>query len=573
MPRNSIGRTLNWLFLALAFISFASAYGGSSGNISSLFATGMIGTNAGNSLNASVYSLPVIGVYSGAYAGGFGLSPIGTAEVDVLDFSSLSPMDNSGSNDTIIMFMANVSGQDIRNCTLMIDDANDMTLNYPAQGLIEFTTSLAVGNYRWKIRCLDTLLNQYDSEERHISILAATSFSPGTTDFSAVDMTNITNLTLIKAGLGKVVFDENVNLSAGRDLNSIVVMGGNSFYVDSASAPELNRPATINLYGLGIDNPVILRDGLYCGSCSILSYNGNITFTVPGFSNYTVTENSELSVWDDTDYAQRLLFDDVRFYANYTSVSTGLPITGPTISCNISIDGIGSFILGYNLSSGLYEYNTSLPGTGTYPYSVICDDSSDTYTGISLADNAVIMASIVLGAGNVTVIKNERGNISSNPGTINIERGNVSSLGIESISLSPSWQGFYGNVSGAISLQTPAGEVLYDWSNMGGIGEVYASRSPSVDFATVDCTDLGGIAAEEAFLGQTANDSDSVTRTFNKTAHPAFRIGNVNITQDICRSTNIYVNGTSQDQTFFEVLVSDAAENLVYTAIMEQKKT
>jgi peptidoglycan hydrolase-like protein with peptidoglycan-binding domain len=55
----------------------------------------------------------------------------------------------------------------------------------------------------------------------------------------------------------------------------------------------LNKPATITLYNITEKSPKIMKDGVECTTCKIISFtNGTLVFTVSGFSTYTVVEGS-----------------------------------------------------------------------------------------------------------------------------------------------------------------------------------------------------------------------------------------------------------------------------------------
>jgi len=66
---------------------------------------------------------------------------------------------------------------------------------------------------------------------------------------------------------------------------------------------------------------------------------------------------------------------------------------------------------------------------------------------------------------------------------------------------------------------------------------------------------------------------ESVENTFYKKSHPEFSIGSVTIDANTCNSTNLFVNSSSQDSTFYEVLLTDGASNMVYTAILDANET
>jgi len=128
-----------------------------------------------------------------------------------------------------------------------------------------------------------------------------TEFNGDTTDLEDLndsELEEIQNLTLDNREDGKVVYGQNLNLSGNISLDSLINISFNRIEVDSDSLSELNKPATLNLYNLTFTDPRILRDGVICSSniCNENSYsNGNLVFTVTGFSVYTTEETPTVS--------------------------------------------------------------------------------------------------------------------------------------------------------------------------------------------------------------------------------------------------------------------------------------
>lgn len=74
--------------------------------------------------------------------------------------------------------------------------------------------NLAVGSYNWSVNCTDTANNIGASETRILSVVKTTEFSGDTTDLSAVNISNITNLIIDQPSYGKIIFSESVDLSS-----------------------------------------------------------------------------------------------------------------------------------------------------------------------------------------------------------------------------------------------------------------------------------------------------------------------------------------------------------------------
>jgi hypothetical protein len=166
---------------------------------------------------------------------------------------------------------------------------------------------------------------------------------------------------------------------------------------------------------------------------------------------------------------------------------------------------------------------------------------------------------------------------------IGAQGGNVTEMRIIALTVTKTWQGYYGNVSGTITLDDASNTTFYQWPNATGFGgEIYASRNSSPNWATINCTNSSQRTAEETYLGVFAVDGDSVTNTFNKTTHPSFNVGLRTITNNTCFSTNVFVNGSQQTAQFYQVLLSDftpnatnttnATSNIIYTTLLENKQ-
>jgi len=132
--------------------------------------------------------------------------------------------------------------------------------------------------------------------------ILSTNFNGSTTNFETTELSNLTNLILEKQNYGKINFTEEVNLSAGGNLNTYVNISNNYVSINSTALSELNKVATITLYNVELNNPRIMKDSVVCPStiCTEVSYSGgNYTFTVTGFSNYSIEETPS-STTDDT---------------------------------------------------------------------------------------------------------------------------------------------------------------------------------------------------------------------------------------------------------------------------------
>ena len=145
------------------------------------------------------------------------------------------------------------------------------------------------------------------SKSKAIKIIDDT-FYGDTTDFpegNNLALEKIENLTLEKTSLGKIVFSEPINLTQivqesddplyekEVDLDKNVIIAFNLIEIDSSIMTNLDKPATLYLYGLTFNTPRILRNGNPCSEdiCKIIDYsNGILKFSVTGFTSYSSEE-------------------------------------------------------------------------------------------------------------------------------------------------------------------------------------------------------------------------------------------------------------------------------------------
>jgi len=155
-------------------------------------------------------------------------------------------------------------------------------------------------------------------------------------------------------------------------------------------------------------------------------------------------------------------------------------------------------------------------------------------------------------------------------GTVYAQGGNVTQVNINALSITKTWQGYYGNVTGNIHLDDANNNSFYVWGNGTSLsGQIYAVRNSSPTWSTVNCSTATQRNNEEAFLGVSPTDGDSVTNTFNSTTHPSFNIGLNTIQSNTCFSTNINVNNTAQSSAFYQMLLADDGNNTIYSTIIE----
>ncbi|MBU1959560.1 hypothetical protein KJ680_14250 [bacterium] len=200
-----------------------------------------------------------------------------------------------------------------------------------------------------------------------------------------------------------------------------------------------------------------------------------------------------------------------------------------------------------------------------------------------------------IGPHTLTVQKSTRMlNTSYGPKTTWAEAGNITELSINATSATKSWQGYYGNVSGKLTLDDSTNNTLYDWTDLEPRGEIFASINSSVNWPTIRCFNFSGpdsggqvgtnwtstginATSENNRTGLTDMDSDAINNTFTWGTHKEFLIGTVVINESYCNATATYVSNTSQAESiganFVEVLLTDGnpGNALVFATFIENQ--
>lgn len=128
-------------------------------------------------------------------------------------------------------------------------------------------------------------------------------FKGSSTDFnqySLEEMQNLSGIVLENTGLGKIIFNEIIDLTNDENPNDAIVnlsahinISENKIEINSTALPNFNKSATLFLYNLAFSNPRILKDGSVCPSdiCIQNSYmGGTLSFNVTKFTVYSIEE-------------------------------------------------------------------------------------------------------------------------------------------------------------------------------------------------------------------------------------------------------------------------------------------
>ncbi|MEM4710806.1 MAG: hypothetical protein QXL18_02590 [Candidatus Woesearchaeota archaeon] len=168
--------------------------------------------------------------------------------------------------------------------------------------------------------------------------------------------------------------------------------------------------------------------------------------------------------------------------------------------------------------------------------------------------------------------------------TIEAIAGNVTEFNTDTSTITRTWQGYFGNVTGTIVLGDANNNTLYDWSVANPQGEIYAIRSPTVpSWSNARCANATELQAEDTALGvNAAIDEDAVNRTFvvggsaeaqanygGPLTHPTFYVADSQINANTCPIAYLYNSSGLPSDAFREVILSDGGSvPIIYTAFL-----
>lgn len=177
-----------------------------------------------------------------------------------------------------------------------------------------------------------------------------------------------------------------------------------------------------------------------------------------------------------------------------------------------------------------------------------------------------------------TISNNSTENGPSVSGAAHIaNRSTITTMVLDGAQQNPFWKAYVGNVTGGLTLDDAATNTIYDWTLTTVAGEVYATRTNTPDWSSVQCAQTATWEAENTFNNMSQGQIDNVNATFNVTAHAGFIVGSSPIAADSCRSQALFVNDARQTASstadFQQVLVEDNNGELVYTALINDDTT
>ena len=133
-------------------------------------------------------------------------------------------------------------------------------------------------------------------------------------------------------------------------------------------------------------------------SISFVENSTHITFNVTHFTAYAggyleESDTTNLMIWDDSDDNIIIINQTNKFYANYSNLTSELPISGNGIYCEFSENSSESWSnlvnMTFNSSSGFYEYTKTFENIGDYSFNISCYNNLG-YNDLSAIDNFLI---------------------------------------------------------------------------------------------------------------------------------------------------------------------------------------
>jgi len=176
------------------------------------------------------------------------------------------------------------------------------------------------------------------------------------------------------------------------------------------------------------------------------------------------------------------------------------------------------------------------------------------------------------GPGTITNLGSSRYS-TAGAGNVSAIAGNVTEINFIATTITNTWQGYFGNISGMIVLGNSNNQSMYNWNLSSPSGEIYATRaSATPTWASVVCATTAQVNTEDTALGVNASvDQDAANRTFlNTTSFTSFYVGSVNInTTQNCRAVNLFNGTIAPSNNFQEVLLHDGT-SMIYTGVVTQ---
>lgn len=159
--------------------------------------------------------------------------------------------------------------------------------------------------------------------------------------------------------------------------------------------------------------------------------------------------------------------------------------------------------------------------------------------------------------------------LSSNVKSHNAIAGNLTELLVNFTDITKTWHGYYGNITGKITLSNANNMSFYDWAVTTPSGAIFAVEDTITDWSGIKCFNFTAQAPElnlsalEAALG-CSGAPDCVSATFNTNTHTTIKVGTKSFSNQ-CPATKTNVNNGAS-KSFDEILLYEPTKSVVVFA-------
>ena len=172
--------------------------------------------------------------------------------------------------------------------------------------------------------------------------------------------------------------------------------------------------------------------------------------------------------------------------------------------------------------------------------------------------------------------------------------GYIFTIGLNALQQNTRWKAYVGNVTGTLTLDDANDNTLFQWSLTSISGEVYATRSSTVNWTGINCTWRGESVSRYNESNRTVEErenlalshisaDDNITRTFRFANHSSLIVGAKTIGKNECFSLQTYQRDGPQTfsdsdlANFTQVILYDGTNttngNVIYETKIENDKT
>lgn len=155
--------------------------------------------------------------------------------------------------------------------------------------------------------------------------------------------------------------------------------------------------------------------------------------------------------------------------------------------------------------------------------------------------------------------------------------GTITTMQLDATQQNQQWKAYIGNMTGTLTLDDSNSQTIFSWDLPASsiTGEVYASRTNSISWGDVNCSEQSIIDTEHTALGISSGAVDSINATFNETTHNAIITGGRTIAANTCPATAAFESDTrpSQAAANFQQVLFDDDVSLIYVTPITQDTT